>query len=142
MLSHLLLRSALDYVARGCRSRPTPSGPPVTDSTSNSPLPEGPPLRNTAGRLGRLIDTRAAGVYVVGAESTISGRSYTPILDLPVTPLPPWMTGLLRTPERPPPPVFGPMLAGVQPRSRYAATALRANWKGSWPPSPGAATTP
>ena len=35
------------------------------------------------------------------------------------------MTGLLRTPERPPPPVFGPMLAGVQPRARYAATALR-----------------
>ena len=87
--------------------------------------PEGPPLRNTAGRLGWLIDTRAAGGYVVGAGSTIRGRSYTPILDLPVTPLPPWITGLLRTPERPPPPVFGPMLAGVERRSRYAATALR-----------------
>ena len=37
---------------RGWRSRPTPSGPPAADST--------------AGRLGRLIDARAAGGYVVG----------------------------------------------------------------------------
>src|SRR5664280_812303 len=87
--------------------------------------PEGPPLRNTAGRLGWLIDTRAAGGYVVGAGSTINGHSYTPILDLPVAPLPPWITGLLRTTESPPTPVFGPMLAGVERRSRYAATALR-----------------
>ena len=87
--------------------------------------PEGPPLRNTAGRLGWLIDTRAAGGYVVGAGSTINGRRYTPILDLPVAPLPPWITGLLRTTERPPTPSFGPMLAGVERRSRYAATALR-----------------
>ena len=87
--------------------------------------PDGPPLRNTAGRLGWLIDTRAAGGYVVGAGSTIRGHSYTPFLDLPVAPLPPWMTGLLRTPERPPPPVFGPLLTGVEGRSRYAATALR-----------------
>ena len=87
--------------------------------------PEGPPLRNTAGRLGWLIDTRAAGGYVVGAGSTINGRSYTPILDLSVAPLPPWITGLLRTAERPPTPTLGPMLAGVEGRSRYAATALR-----------------
>ena len=100
--------------------------------------PEWPPLRNTAGRVGWLIDTRAAGGYIVGAGSTINGRRYTLTLDIPIAPLPPWITGLLRTTERPPTSAFGPMLAGVECRSRYAATALRGELERVLAANPGA----
>ena len=106
--------------------------------------PEGPPLRNTAGRLGWLIDTRAAGGYVVGAGSTMNGRSYTPILDLPVTPLPPWITGLLRTTERPPtpsgPPAADSTSASPLPKGRRCATPPVGS-AGSSTPAPPAATS-
>lgn len=87
--------------------------------------PTGPPLRNTAGRLGWLIDTRAAGGYVVAAGSAIAGRTYTTILDLPPTPLPGWITTLLRATEPTRSAGIDPLLDAVERRSRYAATALR-----------------
>jgi hypothetical protein len=52
-------------------------------------------LRNTAGRLAPLIDTRAAGGYVLGPGSLISGRRYTITSPLPPLPLPRWLASLL-----------------------------------------------
>lgn len=57
---------------------------------------DGPALRNTAGTLGWLIDTRAHGGYVVAAGSTVAGRRYTVDLDVDPTPLPDWLAELLR----------------------------------------------
>lgn len=89
--------------------------------------PGGPELRNTAGRLGWHIDTRAAGGYVVAAGSTINGRTYRCVhgQDYPVAPLPGWLAEHLT----PTPPT--PILAEQQPihpsrRSAYLAAALRA----------------
>ncbi|MFJ9541924.1 bifunctional DNA primase/polymerase [Streptomyces sp. NPDC101225] len=62
--------------------------------------PEGEPLRNTAGDsargLGWKVDTRAWGGLVVGAGSTFAGRPYEVIRNVPVAPLPGWLTDLLR----------------------------------------------
>ena len=89
--------------------------------------PDGPSPRNTAGRLGWLIDTRAAGGYVVGAGSQITGRSYRRILDLPVAPLPGWISTLLNNnDDRQPAPTTGQLIEAVKHPSRYAATALGA----------------
>lgn len=52
---------------------------------------DGPELRNTqgaAGGLGWLVDTRAAGGYVVGAGSTIDGRPYAVTCGTPPAPPP------------------------------------------------------
>jgi Bifunctional DNA primase/polymerase, N-terminal len=56
-----------------------------------------PPVRNSAGRLGPLIDIRADGGYVVGDGSVIGGRRYVARGDfLPLAlPLPGWITRLL-----------------------------------------------
>ncbi|MFF4804014.1 bifunctional DNA primase/polymerase [Streptomyces sp. NPDC001351] len=64
--------------------------------------PDGEPLRNTAGKLGWKVDTRAAGGYVVGAGSIVNGRPYTTVHDAPVAPLPDWLTTLLRPAPLPP----------------------------------------
>ncbi|GAA0255773.1 bifunctional DNA primase/polymerase [Cryptosporangium japonicum] len=53
--------------------------------------PDGPELRNTAKRLGWLIDTRAHGGYVVAAGSVLDGRPYTVALEHPVELLPTWL---------------------------------------------------
>lgn len=51
--------------------------------------------RNTAGRLGPLIDTRAAGGYVVAAGSTVDGNRYHVIHDGTVQAFPGWIARLL-----------------------------------------------
>jgi hypothetical protein len=61
----------------------------------------GPALRNTAGSIGPMVDTRAAGGYVVAAGSTVAGRSYTVDLDVDPAPLPGWLAGLLAPGPRP-----------------------------------------
>jgi hypothetical protein len=94
------------------------------------------PVRNSAGRLGPLIDIRADGGYVVGAGSRIGGRAYAIRGDfLPLTlPLPGWMARLLAGEAlaggdslaggstAPPRPL--PLLDGAQARA-YAMAALR-----------------
>lgn len=90
--------------------------------------PGGPAVHNTAGRLGWLVDSRGAGGYVVAAGSRVAGRRYAVLLDLPVAPLPGWLTALLRATEPPPetsPARYDHLIDAVQQRSRYAATALR-----------------
>ncbi|MFJ6083546.1 bifunctional DNA primase/polymerase [Streptomyces sp. NPDC092369] len=64
--------------------------------------PEGEPPRNTAGKLGWKVDTRAAGGYVVAAGSIVNGRPYTTVHDAPVAVLPNWLTALLRPAPLPP----------------------------------------
>ncbi|WP_328982223.1 bifunctional DNA primase/polymerase [Streptomyces mirabilis] len=68
--------------------------------------PEGEPLRNTAGDsargLGWKVDTRAAGGYVVAPGSIVNGHRYATVHDVPVAPLPDWLTNLLRPAPLPP----------------------------------------
>lgn len=63
--------------------------------------PTGAALRNTAGALGWLVDTRAAGGYVVGAASAVNGRAYAVTLDIAPAPLPGWLVDRLRPAQLP-----------------------------------------
>jgi hypothetical protein len=63
---------------------------------------DGPALRNTAGTLGPMVDTRGQGGYVVAAGSTVAGRPYTIDLDTDPAPLPGWLAGLLAPAPLPP----------------------------------------
>jgi hypothetical protein len=72
----------------------------------------GPVLRNTAGTLGWLIDTRAAGGYVVAAGSTVAHRPYTVAHDTGPAPLPGWLADALHPAPLPPQrPVTVPLAA-------------------------------
>ncbi|WP_309116737.1 bifunctional DNA primase/polymerase [Saccharothrix sp.] len=84
--------------------------------------------RNSAGKLGRLIDTRAHGGYVVAPGSTVDGRAYTLTEDLPVVPLPGWLATLLRpAPLPPPPPAPVPLRASAgDRRGKYLKAAIDA----------------
>lgn len=87
--------------------------------------PLGMALRNTAGRLGWLIDTRAQGGYVVAAGSIVADRAYTVINDADPAPLPGWLATLLTAPDRP---VSVPVALPEIPREHaagYAGSALR-----------------
>jgi hypothetical protein len=63
---------------------------------------DGPELRNTAGTLGRLIDTRAHGGYVVAAGSTVAGNRYVATDRREAEPLPLWLTDALSPAPLPP----------------------------------------
>lgn len=58
--------------------------------------PLGEPLRNTAGKLGWLIDTRAHGGYVVAGGSSVNDNPYTVDHDTTPMVLPGWLFDLLR----------------------------------------------
>jgi hypothetical protein len=80
----------------------------------------GPPLRNTAARIGWLIDTRAHGGYVVAAGSTVAGRPYRTIVDGGDPHQPPgWLVERMR-PAEPARPI-GPMRPVVLPAGRRGA---------------------
>lgn len=82
----------------------------------------GAALRNTAGALGWLIDTRAHGGYVVAAGSVASGRPYTVLNDAPPAPLPEWLAEWLRPT---PPPVRAAVVSVPAGRANgYAGAAL------------------
>ncbi|MFG1843671.1 bifunctional DNA primase/polymerase [Micromonospora carbonacea] len=84
----------------------------------------GPTLRNTAGALGWLVDTRAHGGYVVAAGSTVAGRPYTVALDVDPAPLPDWLTALLAPAPRP---AHRPAAVALPAdrHGRYLAAAIR-----------------
>ncbi|WBB59165.1 bifunctional DNA primase/polymerase [Streptomyces sp. WMMC500] len=87
------------------------------------------PLRNTAGKLGWKIDSRAGGGYVVGAESTIGRERYTILHDAPPAPLPDWLTELLTPAPLPPQrPVPLPEL-GPRRLSAYLRGAMEGEWQ-------------
>ncbi|MFF8694968.1 bifunctional DNA primase/polymerase [Streptomyces sp. NPDC015144] len=85
--------------------------------------PPGSRLTNSAGKLGRLIDTRAHGGYVVAAGSFTATGPYTVTDPTPPIPLPGWLHTLLapRRSSRVPSPSASSTRA-----SRYASAALRA----------------
>ncbi|MFF3300818.1 bifunctional DNA primase/polymerase [Streptomyces sp. NPDC002908] len=80
-------------------------------------------LGNSAGRLGKHIDTRAHGGYVVSAGSTLPNGAYEVVDPTEPVPLPEWLHALL-TPRQP------SRVLMVAPTavnaSRYASAALRA----------------
>ncbi|CAL9469724.1 bifunctional DNA primase/polymerase [Streptomyces sp. enrichment culture] len=53
--------------------------------------PSGVRLGNTAGRLGKRIDTRAWGGYVVAPGSVTYAGAYAVVVDVPPVPLPDWL---------------------------------------------------
>lgn len=88
--------------------------------------PSGAELRNTAGKLARLIDTRAHGGYVVSAGSSLAdGRSYTTTSQAPVAELPDWLFTALTPVELP---VTGPVNVTVPGgrRGAYLTAAIDA----------------
>ena len=89
--------------------------------------PPGARLRNTAGRLGWLIDTRAHGGYVLGPGSVIGGTPYSVVNPAPPEPLPAWLAGRLAA-DPAPPEVTGAALGdgmGDTQATGYALAALR-----------------
>ncbi|GIJ13147.1 bifunctional DNA primase/polymerase [Micromonospora andamanensis] len=85
---------------------------------------DGPALRNTAGTLGAMVDTRATGGYVVAAGSTVAARPYTVALDVDPAPLPGWLAELLAPAPLPPQrPVVVDL--GTGRRAAYVDAAIR-----------------
>ncbi|TDB85590.1 bifunctional DNA primase/polymerase, partial [Actinomadura sp. KC216] len=87
-------------------------------------------LRNTTGRhvtgLGWLIDTRGGGGYVLAPPSTVQGRPYRLVTDLPPAPLPEWLSALLSARRAPSPLECPPSRSGdVRDVSAYIAEALK-----------------
>jgi hypothetical protein len=86
-------------------------------------------LRNTDGERGRglgwLIDTRAAGGYVVAAGSLVNGNRYELIHDTTPAPLPGWLTDRLTPPPAPPAPTE-PVRVATGHRSAYLDRAVTA----------------
>ena len=89
---------------------------------------EGHGLRNTAGRVGWLIDTRAEGGYVVAAGSVVGLRAYRVVDDRPPATLPDWVARRLTHPEpdQTVQPATTATLTAIRNRSSYATSALRA----------------
>ncbi len=123
-------RQVLDLLAADA-GQPSPAATfTVATGTGGTHLyftaPEDGPLRNSAGRIGWLVDTRADGGYVVTAGSVVAGRPYRVTQDGPPAPLPAWIQDALRpTQTAPHTPAPAQTLTGIGHRSRYAAVALR-----------------
>lgn len=81
-------------------------------------------LRNTAGDLGPLIDTRASGGYVVAPGSTAPGGAYELYDDSEPAELPGWLVQALAA--KPSVELSAPDEIACAHRSRYVAAALRA----------------
>jgi len=82
-------------------------------------------MRNTQGRLGWLIDTRAIGRYVVGAGSVAAGRRYRTVHDITPASLPRWLTTAL-APASVAVAAAGPVQLATGRRSGYLNAAIRA----------------
>ncbi len=81
-------------------------------------------VKNSAGRLGPLIDIRADGGYVLGAGSRIADRVYTARDRRPPAPLPRWLAALLSN-ARPPATAGAPYTLPQGERgTAYAMAAL------------------
>jgi len=88
-------------------------------------VPDPAALRNTGGRLGPRIDTRANGGYVVAAGSHRAGGMYRVVNRRPIAHLPPWLATALTPPPPMPRPATVRTVAGRN-LSRYVASAVSA----------------
>lgn len=89
--------------------------------------PDGDRLRNSAGRLGWLIDSRADGGYVVAAGSVVGLRAYRVVDAAPPARLPSWIAqGLVVPAADDTPAPTEATLTAIRDRSSYATSALRA----------------
>ena len=125
--------SGADALERLCRASAQryPGGTYTVDTPSGGThlyfTAPATPVRNSAGRLGPLIDVRADGGYVIGDGSRIGGRAYAArsgVLPLAL-PLPTWIARLLT--EEPALPETArplPVLDRAQGRA-YALAAFR-----------------
>lgn len=66
--------------------------------------PDGAEVRNSAGKIGPLIDVRGAGGYVIAGGSVVGGRPYEVLDDAEPVPLPRWLARLLAPQPEPPRP--------------------------------------
>ncbi|MFA7765392.1 bifunctional DNA primase/polymerase [Streptomyces sp. NRRL S-448] len=87
-------------------------------------------LRNTAGKIGWKIDTRAQGGYVVGAGSTITGKTvpYDTVVPVAPQPLPVWLLDLLRPAPLPPQAPVRVVLGGDR-HARWLQAAINGELK-------------
>ncbi|MFF9113089.1 bifunctional DNA primase/polymerase [Streptomyces sp. NPDC014805] len=85
--------------------------------------PPGVRLGNTAGRLGKRIDTRAWGGYVVAPGSLTPTGAYAVVNDRPPAPLPEWLSARLTARQNARALMAAPSAVRA---SRYAAAALNA----------------
>ena len=86
--------------------------------------PDGLELRNSRGKLGWCVDTRAGGGYVVAAGSIIAGRRYRVGNPQPPVELPAWLGELLTRQPAPPVPIPRPMLARREIVSAYVRSKV------------------
>jgi hypothetical protein len=82
-------------------------------------------VRNSAGRLGPLIDVRGSGGYVVAQGSLVGGSPYVVTTPLRPVPFPSWITALLQQPDPPPSPAAYGRTTQIRDGSAYAVAALR-----------------
>jgi hypothetical protein len=68
--------------------------------------PAGRLIRNSAGRIGPMIDVRASGGYVLAAGSVIRSGRYEVAISAPTAPLPGWLATLALPPQEPCRPAF------------------------------------
>lgn len=84
--------------------------------------PAGVRLKCSVDRLGRHIDTRAWGGYVVAPGSTTPDGPYELVDPAPVAELPSWLVALLTEPAKPAP---APRIVAVRDGTRAAQVALQ-----------------
>ncbi|MEV5199020.1 bifunctional DNA primase/polymerase [Streptomyces sp. NPDC053720] len=84
--------------------------------------PDGIRIGNSAGKIGRLIDIRGVGGYVVGPGSRVARGAYTVADDVPVAKLPGWLLSILKPSQQQTRHMSVPLTTKA---SRYAAAALR-----------------
>jgi len=84
--------------------------------------PDGAQLRNTAKKLGWLIDTRGHGGYVVAPGSKVAGNPYTVTVEAEPPALPRWLHRLADPPPKPAPPPR--TFRGTPNSDRYAQAVL------------------
>jgi len=95
-------------------------------------------VRNSAGAVGRHIDVRADGGYIVGAGSRIGERAYAARGRRETAPLPSWLGLLIRESDEPPARPAQRPPAGDRAQGRaYAMAALRAETEGVAAARPG-----
>jgi hypothetical protein len=82
-------------------------------------------VQNSAGRLGRLIDVRADGGYVIGAGSQVGGRKYVVTDGRPPVPLPGWIATLTHRRPHSMPAGQAHEIPGGSRETGYALAALR-----------------